>query len=75
MAEVDALVLVEESAHSRIYPTEWGTDDALEVTGYIRNDEFIFFCCLYLQTIFFVDGIDTEVVIPMSVCGKEMLRF
>jgi hypothetical protein len=74
MADVDGLILVEEPAYGRIFPTEWSTDDALEVAGDIRNNEFIFFCCLYLETIFLIDGIDAEVVVPMPVCGKEMAR-
>ena len=48
VAEADDLVGGEETAYGRIFPTEGSTDDALEVTRNICDDELVFLGCLHL---------------------------
>ena len=72
VAKSDDLVIVEETAYGRVLPTEWGTDDALEVAGDICDEVFVFFSRFYLESKSLIDGVDAQVVIPVAMCGKEM---
>ena len=72
VAKPDGIVIVEESAYGRIFPAKWGTDDAFEVAGDVCDEVFVFFSRLHLQSKSLIDGVDAEVVVPVTVCGEEM---
>ena len=72
VTETDDLVGGEIASHGGILPAERCADDALKVAGYVGYDELVFVGGLYLQAVVLVDGVDAEVVIPVSVGGKEM---
>ena len=74
VAETNHLVMAEVTAYGWEVATQRCTDDGLELSGQVGDEELVLSGNLDLQTIGVVDGVDAEVVVEVAMGGQQMDR-
>lgn len=74
VAKPDLFSFIKESANGRKGASQWGSYDVVELLGQVADEKVVCSRDLHFQPIFLENGVDAEVMVEVTVSGKQVNR-
>ena len=74
VAKPDLFSFIKESANGRKGASQWGSYDVVELLGQVADEKVGCSRDLHFQPIFLENGVDAEVMVEVTVSGKQVNR-